>query len=385
MGGDAIFGYERKNRFETSYSWYINLWINSHDSCVGYVSPVLLNIKYNRKTMKKKGLLHIEAVYTANAFRVNNRFYIGAGSETQPDVYIYDLKNGGKEFVGGCPGGVMSFVPVPQQPELFVSIMGLFPPFIGAEAGVFLHQKTGKTWKTQKAIDLPFAHRCEIITRNGKNYLFAASVSKHKNNPQDWSKKGEIHLVELGNTNELPFNSTIIENDILRNHGMIKTTIDSMETICVSGAEGIFYYDLQENTWIKKQIFDKEVSEFCFVDLDGDGTNELITIEPFHGETLNVYKKAGNKWELKFSDSLSFGHGLSGGQFNSEPIIVVGSRSGSLALDMFTVEDLASGKLVRKTIETGVGPTQTQVFSDGKTDYILSSNQKKNEVALYSI
>ena len=33
--------------------------------------------------------------------------------------------------------------------------------------------------------------------------------------------------------------------------------------------------------------------------------------------------------------------------------------------------------------EEDAGPTQTQVFSANGTDYILSANQKKNEVALY--
>ena len=51
---------------------------------------------------------------------------------------------------------------------------------------------------------------------------------------------------------------------------------------------------------------------------------------------------------------------------------------------MFKVEDLDSGKLVREEIEADTGPTQTQVFTAKGTDYILSANQVKNEVALYS-
>jgi hypothetical protein len=35
-------------------------------------------------------------------------------------------------------------------------------------------------------------------------------------------------------------------------------------------------------------------------------------------------------------------------------------------------------------IEEDAGPTQTQVFTANNTDYILSANQKKNEVAVYS-
>jgi hypothetical protein len=132
-------------------------------------------------------------------------------------------------------------------------------------------------------------------------------------------------------------------------------------------------------------LFDKEVSEFCFIDLDGDGQEELVTIEPFHGEALNVYKRNGQQWELKFIDSLSFGHGLSCGFFKNEPVIIVGNRRGSFTLDMFKVTDFASGNFSREVIEEDAGPTQTQVFTAGDTDYILSANQKKNEVALYNL
>jgi hypothetical protein len=234
-------------------------------------------------------------------------------------------------------------------------------------------------------MDLPFAHRCEILRRNGKNYLFAASVSKHKENPADWSRPGEMYLDRLDENPALPLNGELIDNSLTRNHGMLRTRIDGIETICISGAEGIFYFEqLPGDKWVKKLLFEKEVSEFGFIDLDGDGSEELVTIEPFHGESLNVYKRNGSTWDLKFSDTLSFGHGLSCGSFQDEPVIVVGNRRGSFALDLFKVVDLAGGKFSRTVIEEDAGPTQTQVFTANNTDYILSANQKKNEVAVYS-
>lgn len=334
--------------------------------------------------MMKKVILNIESVYTANAFQVGSDTFVAAGSETLPEVYLYNLASGVSNFVTGCPGGVMSFIPVPENPGLFFSIMGLFPPFIGAEAGVFMHRRLGDKWKTQKVMDLPFAHRCEILRRNGRNYLFAASVSKHKENPADWSKPGEMYLFRLEDDIRLPLYPEMIDNSLTRNHGMLRTKVNGMETICISGAEGIFYFEQEAgDKWIKKPLFGKEVSEFGFVDLDGDGREELVTIEPFHGETLNVYKRNGLNWELKFSDSLSFGHGLSCGFFNDEPVIVVGNRRGSFTLDLFKAVDLDDGKFTRTIIDEDAGPTQTQVFRHGETDYILSSNQKKNEVAVY--
>ena len=335
---------------------------------------------------KKEIILQIQDVYTANAFKTNAGLFIGAGSETGDQVYLYDLSNRKERRVNNCPGGMMSFIPVPGNADLFVTIMGLFPPFIGKDTGLYLHQSKGKEWETIKVLELPFAHRCEILTRGGKNYLFAATVSKFKEEPKDWSRPGEIHLVELGDDLRIPWKSRIIDCSITRNHGMLKRTIDGKETILVSGQEGIFYLEWSEDKgWTLQPLFGKEVSEMTLIDLDGDGNDELVTIEPFHGQAVNIYKQIKGKWEIQFSDSLSFGHGLSSGMMNGEPIVIVGNRSNSLSLDSFHIRALSTGRVERKTIEAGVGPTQTQIFSDGATDYILSANQKKNEVALYSV
>ena len=109
--------------------------------------------------------------------------------------------------------------------------------------------------------------------------------------------------------------------------------------------------------------------------------DELVTIEPFHGNTLNVYKKNGSGWDKLFTDELWFGHGLSCGMFKGEAIIVVGNRRGPLTLNLY--KRLADGSFSHEILEDEVGPTQTQVFTADGVDYILSANQLKNEVALY--
>ncbi len=335
--------------------------------------------------LNKKTILEIKNVYTANAFQTPTGLYIGAGSETEPIVHLYNLDNGNTDQLDDCPGGLMSFIPVPGQSGVYVTIMGLFPPFIGKAAGLFLHQVTDQGWKTVKAMNLPFAHRCEFITRADGNYLVAATVSQYKENPTDWSRPGELHIISVDDQTSTPWKSVVIDSTITRNHGMTRTSIDGRETICISGEQGIFQIDSgKDEPWGVTSLLKKEVSEMTFMDLDGDGNRELITIEPFHGNRLNIYKKQDDTWELKFSDSLSFGHGLSSGFFNGSPIIVVGNRSESHELQIFTVDDLIKGIVKKKVIEEGVGPTQTQVFSYKSVDYILSANQRKNEVALYT-
>ncbi len=333
----------------------------------------------------KQTILEIKNVYTANAFVAGSRTLVGAGSETEPVVQLYDLTSGLIENLDQCPGGMMSLVPIPGLPQSLVSVMGLFPPFIGKEAALFLHQKQANGWKTSRAMDLPFAHRCEFLPNTVGNILIAASVSKLKENPADWSRPGELYAIQLDGDLSIPWQSEIFDFSLTRNHGMGKYLINGVERLCVSGAEGVFSIGLSPGGKLElSPIFQKEVSELTFIDLDGDGQSELITIEPFHGNVLNMYKSVQGEWKLKFSAPLSFGHGLSSGFFKGAPLVVVGNRRDSMNLECFTVGDINKGVVNKSVIEEGVGPTQTQVFSFGSKDYILSANQKKNEVALYS-
>ncbi len=335
--------------------------------------------------IRKQKLLEIKNVYTAHAFVAGSRTFVGAGSETEPIVQLYDMASGNLESLNHCPGGMMSLIPVPGNEDSLVSVMGLFPPFIGKEAGLFLHQKKANSWETSRAMDLPFAHRCEFIPSSERNILIAASVSKFKENPADWSNPGELHAIFLEGDPSNEWVSSVIDSSIIRNHGMGRYWIDGVERLCVSGVEGVFSIGLSSLGALElKPLFEKEVSELTFIDLDGDGQSELVTIEPFHGNILNMYKRVQGAWKLKFSAPLSFGHGLSSGLFNGAPIVVVGNRRDSLNLEMFNIDDINRGSVNKIVIEEGVGPTQTQVFSFGARDYILSANQKKNEVALYS-
>lgn len=335
--------------------------------------------------ISKQVILDIKNVYTANAFIKGGRTFVGAGSETEPVVKLYDLASGNIESMKDCPGGMMSLIPVPGHPESLVSVMGLFPPFLGKDAGLFLHQKKDELWETSRAMDLPFAHRCEFLPASEKSILIAASVSKFKETPADWSNPGVLYAIKIEGDPSALWDSKIIDSSIYRNHGMGRYLIDGEECLCISGVEGIFSIKLlADGTLGLNPVFQKEVSELTFLDLDGDGQSELITIEPFHGNVLNMYKKVEGSWKLKFSAPLSFGHGLSSGFFNGDPIVLAGNRRDSLNLEMFTISDFYKGIVNKHIIEEGVGPTQTQVFSFGERDYLLSANQVKNEVALYS-
>ncbi len=334
---------------------------------------------------KKTKLLSLECVYTANVFNFGGSLQVAAGSELEFPSHLVNLETQTLTEIASGPGGTMSLVPIPGSKDRLVSVMGLFPPFISNGAGIYLHSKSDDTWSASKVLELPFAHRCEFLTIGNVNYLFAASCSKHKANPEDWSNAGELFVVAVDEAGNSDWKPTLLLDNLVRNHGMGKAVINGVESLCVSGAEGIFAVEHDQETGFKVvRIFPNEVSEFVYIDLDGDGIDELVTIEPFHGNTLNIYKQKSGEWESCYTSSLSFGHGLSAGKFKGDSVIVVGNRRDSEALEFHKVIDLSKGQIEMTEIERNVGPTQTKLFHHNGTDYILSANQLKNEVVIYS-
>jgi hypothetical protein len=335
--------------------------------------------------LRKRKIIDLPNVYTTHAFRLDGQMVIGAGSEQNYPVYLINPDNNELIKIADGPGGMMSLLPIPGHAGHLISVMGLFPPFVGQEAGIYIHRLRNNEWATRKVIDLPFAHRCEILSLKGDNHLFIATVSKHKDNPADWSRPGELHYVKIADTEFGNWKTEVILDHITRNHGMTKTRVAGMESICISGAEGIFSIQTADNhSWQAKQLFEHEVSDFAWFDLDHDGEDELVTIEPFHGNTLNIYRKISSAWGLRYTSPLSFGHGLSVGIFRDQPAIAVGNRRDSEALEMHVVHNLTKSEIERIIVEEHVGPTQTQIFRHNETDYILSANQAKNEIALYN-
>ena len=332
--------------------------------------------------LQKEKILDLPFVYTVNSFVFDNRLYIAAGSEKKFPAYIYEKGSNILQKITDGPGGMMSLVHLPGSEIDFFSVMGLFPPFIGSAAGVFFHRRRSEGWSTEKVLSLPFAHRCEIIRHRGQNHLFVASVSRFKADPADWSKPGELHHIMLPDQIDGELKTEILVHDLYRNHGMTKTVVNGIDTICISGESGIYaIVPSGNNSWEVRQLFDREASEFAFFDLDDDGEEELVIIEPFHGNSLSLYKYEDEKWIKYYSSPLSFGHGLSTGIFKNQRVIVVGNRRDSESLEMHVVTAL--DKVEKYIIEEHAGPTQTKIISHGNEDYILSSNQLKNEVVLY--
>ena len=47
----------------------------------------------------------------------------------------------------------------------------------------------------------------------------------------------------------------------------------------------------ENGEWKTEFILEGQIGEIATADLDGDGIEEIMTIEPFHGNRIQIYKK----------------------------------------------------------------------------------------------
>ena len=94
-------------------------------------------------------------------------------------------------------------------------------------------------------------------------------------------------------------------------------------------------YDIAKNI----QIWCEASSDMAFADFDNDGELEMLTISPFHGEKISIFKKTDAE-KLTFTADL---------------------------------------------LDSDVGPANVLHYTNNGEDYILSANREIDEIALYKV
>ncbi|HUX20455.1 MAG TPA: hypothetical protein VMW69_04390, partial [Spirochaetia bacterium] len=247
-------------------------------------------------------------------------------------------------------------------------------------------------WSARRGFDLPFGHRMETVSIGGRPYLITATIAAGKTNKDDWSRPGTVYAAKIPEQLDGIWEQQPILEGIVRNHGLHRAILDGRETLLVGGAKGLIALTVptqEGQSWERQTILPQEISEVYAADLDEDGQMELVTIEPFHGNQLSVYKHSGDRvdgtWHRLFEADLSFGHGIWAGTLAGEPAVMAGSRSGDMDLSVFSIQSLVPFVAQRSVIERGAGPTQLFVLQENGQDHIFSVNQALSEVAMYTI
>lgn len=279
------------------------------------------------------------------------------------------------------PGGCMGVAFDPGRPSDVYAIMGCFVGYRFQGGAIYRI----RPWSDpERVLDLPFAHRLGFVERAGRRLLVAASLAADKKDAADWSKPGAVYAAELGGERaELRLEPVL--TGIHRNHGFLVAELEGRRSLLIGGSEGLLAADLDEAgpRWTWRQVLPVETSEMALLDLDGDGRDELVTIEPFHGNALRAYRRTPSGWSAFWEAELQFGHGLLGGPFQGRPSLLVSSRAGARDLLLFQFGG-DPGNPRRIVVDAGAGAANALMLAHEGRDRILSANQAAGQIVLYT-
>ena len=300
--------------------------------------------------------------------------YYGENFETKEDVWIH-------------PGGCMSIVPIPGKEKEFLAVQEFYLKVSPSLAKIVWGKYEEGTWKFQDLVSLPYVHRFGIFHANGVNYLIAATVATSKKDKNDWSVPGRIYVSELPDDPSQGVELEILVDGLYRNHGFWQTKEDGEDTGYFGSDQGIIRVSAPSKRggqWKTELIMEGRIGEIATADIDGDGEDEIMTIEEFHGNTINIYKKIEGKYVKvwTYDNEIDFAHALAGAKIAGQNAFVCGVRRKDCELFIVTYED---GEYKVTMVEEGVGPANLCVLNEENRDVIVAANHTANEAAVYFV
>lgn len=331
--------------------------------------------------------IHCDELYRAYAAQVmevdDELAVLIASEEAGYPGYMYRGENfEHRELLWEKGGGCMSIIPIPNKKNEFLAVMDFYLKVSPSQSKIVwgkYHKDTG--WVIHDVMFLPYLHRFDIYPIEGKNIVVCATIADDKQYKDDWSLPGSIYSGELPEDPRDGIKLSMIETGFYRNHGYFrKETLDGPLGYFTSD-QGIITLNHGKKDWKIEKIMDSMISEVAVMDLNGDGVDELITIEPFHGNTIKVYEAKDGAYEAvyTFPGELDFGHALVCADLFGKPAFVGGIRRVNCELFTITYEN---GQYSLNVIDHG-GPANLAVGYRGDQVIIAAANHTRNEAAVY--
>ena len=337
---------------------------------------------------EKKKLDEIVRCYCASHIEIDDDVYALFASENpESECFAYTGDDFSKKETlwNGDRGGCMSIIPFATRKGEFLAVNEFYLKISPSHAKLVWGKKTNDGWKVKDVFNLPFLHRFDVYHVDGKDYVVCATIARDKRDKEDWTRPGQIYVGEVPADLE---NDNVVLRQIgdgyFHNHGYSRSTYEGKVCGYFASDQGVVRLTPPYNgeDWKLEKVMDGRVSEIAFSDLDGDGVDEMVTIEPFHGNTIKVYKNESGEYKevYKYPNEIDFAHALVGTSFGGKNCFVCGVRRVDAELFVITYE---SGEYVPTIVEKGVGPANIDVIHHNGKEYILSENHTLNEAAIY--
>ncbi|MDO4428483.1 MAG: hypothetical protein Q4B91_03105 [Atopobiaceae bacterium] len=340
----------------------------------------------------KRVVATMPKAYAVAAFDGQDARSFVVGVEKDGPIRRFALDGTPLETVAEGPGGVMTIAQVPGRADQLLATSEFFSPNFGADtAGIVCHTRAADgSWSAHRICELPYVHRFGVLTgADGQPWLIACTIKGScRRVKDDWSAPGAVYVARLGahleaETVEL----TELAGCQLQNHGFWTNPAGTFAL--VSTAAGVFRYDppaTADGAWSVRCLIVQPTSDVCMADFDGDGTDEILTLSAFHGDTLRVWHETeiegvyASVWEDP--EKRDFLHAVWSGEICGEPCAVIGNRRGGR--DLLRVH-YADGAYRLEAIDHDRGPANCWVLTDGDVTRIVAANRETDEVALYDV
>lgn len=288
------------------------------------------------------------------------------------------------------PGGTRSMVAIPGHPGEFLAVQKFYRLFDWEEACLVWVRPDGKGgYETRELVTTAYLHRFDILQRDGRAWLVICTLAAHKQTREDWSCPGSIYVAPMPASWDEAVRLTPLKEDCFQNHGYARISLDGHDAGLVTCAQGVFEVippPAGSERWEVRQIMDMPTSDADWIDIDGDGENEIATIEAFHGCYFRIYKKTDGQYRKVFEhpEATEFYHVVKAGYLAGKPCFVGGCRRGRQQL--FVVYwDAEGGRFRWDLVDEGVGPSNVWIHHGADGDEIYAANREAAQAAVYTV
>ena len=337
--------------------------------------------------MKKQIIDKIEYCYSVNAIKIGGEPWLLFGGERGGALCAYHGRDFQEKVTILSPaerlGGVMSISTIPDREGYFFMSAGFYSMVQSETSSIYLVRYRNGQFQREKICDIPYLHRFDVLTVEGRRFLIACTLHQGKHDDNDWSTPGKILGAELplDLDKRIDIQLTVLADGLYQNHGFNR--IPGTNDVLTSSREGVFRITPPKKggvSWKIKQIFDFPASDVCALDLDGDGRLEYGIISPFHGNCFRIYRQTPTEMKILYEHPkpLDFYHAIYADTLNGIPVFIAGARK--MDMDLYQVFwNAEEGKFCSEIIEAGAGSSNARIVHTAAGDILMSANRQKQE------
>lgn len=329
--------------------------------------------------MQIKKLIYgqLDKAYCLNFLKLKDGMAIVAASEKRGGACSrYDFATGAETPVWTDAGGTMTICQTGDDGS-FLAVQNFFMGFQAETARIVRAIPEGDGYRSDSVYtELPFVHRFGLISAadGSETYLVACTVTTAKDKREDWSRPGSVLVSPFADASQPPKFTEIAK--MHKNHGYWHGKFDGDDLLFLSGQEGLMALyppKTKGQAFQMTCILPREISDAVAVDIDGDGQDEILAIEGFHGNHVTLNKRVAGTWQVVYEFEAEFAHALWAGNLLGQNSFLVSYRRNAAELLLLRMGQ--DGNMVRTCIASSIATPNIDVYQEDGKAYVVAADR----------